>query len=508
MTKNVRFLSLAVALVIGFFYFAGAPKAIAASAIEPVPDYLNGPPPENFNRMNSAAKLNNPFSYKPVGSYFEYPNGTGRVRVLEMDYLHGLYIYSDSLFGYSDQGFAMNTFNNEFYAAPVITAINSLPTLKKVDKAPTTVGEFGFMTVSNGENYEKKQFFLYKDVLTVNGAAYAISSEQYEMLKTAMTPDTQKSKTVVPFWFLHMNPDRVVKVTSTDVDGQIKEMSKPNIHFISSILGNIKAETFSIYQPGSKDLSKMPFKAVYTFDNGITYNLYVSKTMEEMRGSIESVTLYVESNEMAYACEYKAYVGNYLQHMYDGLYGRINPPTGKPVIYLYPESATDVSVKLDFEGEVTYTFPEYQHGWNVKASPDGTLINKSDGSTHYYLFWEGIPDKTDWDFSEGFVVKGSEVTKFLMEKLPRLGLTPREYNDFITYWAPEMSENEYNLVTFSTTEYDEIAELNISPKPDSIIRVHMVWKAIDKPVEIKEQVLPEAPRREGFVAVEWGGTRA
>ena len=134
------------------------------------------------------------------------------------------------------------------------------------------------------------------------------------------------------------------------------------------------------------------------------------------------------------------------------------------------------------------------------------MVNKSDGSEHYYLFWEG-DKKIDWDMSEGFIVKGSEITQFLREKLIFMGLTPREYNDFITYWAPEMSQNEYNLVSFSWEQYEELAPLVITPKPDKIFRVHMVYKAIDVPVAITEQQLP-AFERNGFSVLEWGGSRA
>jgi len=187
---------------------------------------------------------------------------------------------------------------------------------------------------------------------------------------------------------------------------------------------------------------------------------------------------------------------------------RANPVTGKPVIYLYPQRTQDVSVKLDFDGVLTYTFPTYRNGWNVTASPDGRMINKSDNSIHYYLFWEGVPNFNNWDFSEGFVVKGDEVERFLLDRLPLLGLTPREYNDFITYWVPQMISNEYNLVTFATTQYEELAQLTVFPVPDTMIIVHMVWKPIPAPVVVREQVLPHAPRRNGFTLVEWGGTRA
>ncbi|MBU3143847.1 hypothetical protein [Clostridium sp. CF012] len=48
--------------------------------------------------------------------------------------------------------------------------------------------------------------------------------------------------------------------------------------------------------------------------------------------------------------------------------------------------------------------------------------------------------------AKGFVVKGSETEKFLQEKLEYLGLTPKEYNEFIVYWLPVMKENKYNLL--------------------------------------------------------------
>ncbi|MEG1965112.1 MAG: hypothetical protein RR064_03080 [Oscillospiraceae bacterium] len=184
----------------------------------------------------------------------------------------------------------------------------------------------------------------------------------------------------------------------------------------------------------------------------------------------------------------------------------INPATGKPIIYLYPEKETDVKVQLDYKGDFSYTYPKYDNGWNVTAYPDGKIINKADNSEHYYLFWEGNK-KIDWDFSKGFIVKGADTEKFLKEKLELLGMTPREYNDFITYWAPEMVQNEANLVTFAYEQYEELAPLKISPTPDTILRVHMVYKKYNGEAKPQPQELKLTPRK-GFTVVEWGGTRA
>ncbi|MBE6060050.1 MAG: hypothetical protein E7215_07745 [Clostridium sulfidigenes] len=178
--------------------------------------------------------------------------------------------------------------------------------------------------------------------------------------------------------------------------------------------------------------------------------------------------------------------------------------TKKPVIYLYPTSEQSVSVKLDYNGELTCTYPEYKDGWNVIAEPDGTLTNIENKREYSYLYWEGI-SKNQWDMSKGFVVKGEDTEEFLQEKLEYMGLTPREYNEFIVYWLPIMQENKYNLITFAGEEYENLAELNITPKPDSILRVMMLFKSLDKPIEIEEQEIKSFERK-GFTVIEWGGT--
>lgn len=176
----------------------------------------------------------------------------------------------------------------------------------------------------------------------------------------------------------------------------------------------------------------------------------------------------------------------------------------KPVIYLYPEEKTDVSVKVNIkDGELTCTYPDYNDGWNVTAYPDGTLINKADGREYSYLYWEG-KGEVSWDMSEGFVVKGSDTAAFLQEKLEYMGLTPKEYNEFIVYWLPLMQDNEYNLIKFQTDDYEEMAKLDISPTPDSMLRIFMTFVPLDEEISVPEQQL-ETFERKGFAVVEWGG---
>ena len=174
----------------------------------------------------------------------------------------------------------------------------------------------------------------------------------------------------------------------------------------------------------------------------------------------------------------------------------------KPVIYLYPESTTDVTVKLDYAGEITCTYPEYKDGWKVTASPDGTLKD-ANGQTYNYLYWEG-QNHVEYDFSEGFCVVGSDTAAFLESALSQLGLTRQEANEFMVYWLPQMQENPYNLIAFQSDVYTQAAQLSITPEPDIMLRVFMAWKPLKKAVELPTQNL-SAPERTGFTVVEWGG---
>lgn len=175
----------------------------------------------------------------------------------------------------------------------------------------------------------------------------------------------------------------------------------------------------------------------------------------------------------------------------------------KPVIYLYPEGETEVTVNLNYNGKLTCTYPAYNNGWTVTASPDGTLTDKN-GQTYNYLYWEGETN-AQYDLSKGFCVKGEDTAKFLEKVLSDLGLNRREANEFIVYWLPLMEQNPYNIISFQTDIYTNSAQLKVNPNPDTLIRVFMAWQATDNFVELPTQDL-SAPERTGFTVVEWGGT--
>lgn len=180
---------------------------------------------------------------------------------------------------------------------------------------------------------------------------------------------------------------------------------------------------------------------------------------------------------------------------------------GKPVIYLYPTEAAEVSVKVAPGNGLTITEPFYDKGWKVWAEPDGQLTNLKDGLKYPYLFWEGNGAIRYAMPEDGFVVDNYYLEKFFAARLEELGLNSKESADFQEFWVPEMraKQKPYYFVTFLPQSFmDRLAPLRVEPKPDTVIRVMMDWEGLDAHKKVAPQKL-EIPSRNGFTVVEWGG---
>lgn len=178
---------------------------------------------------------------------------------------------------------------------------------------------------------------------------------------------------------------------------------------------------------------------------------------------------------------------------------------GKPVIYLYPQEKTDISVQVEPKGGFSFTEPAYDDGWNVTAYPNGALVNKTDGKTYPYLFWEGrggiyTPPAKYW------VVAKKDVPSFLISTLARLGLNPKETGDFVEFWVPRMQSAPFYKIGFHGTDVmNEIAPITLSKQPDTLLRILMDFDELDAPIVADPPKLGKAPKREGFTVIEWGG---
>ena len=179
---------------------------------------------------------------------------------------------------------------------------------------------------------------------------------------------------------------------------------------------------------------------------------------------------------------------------------------GKPVIYLYPTQKTNVHVSFGENMKLSKTEPSYENGWDVTAYPDGHLVNNTDGKTYPYLYWEGFTPNQFPDLNYGSVVQKDNIKGFLAKSLSDYGLNQKESKDFMDYWVPYLSSKPYYLISFYTTQdLDQAIPENISPKPDSVLRLLMQYKGLDKPIQVSPPPTPVKFDRTGFSVVEWGG---
>lgn len=173
---------------------------------------------------------------------------------------------------------------------------------------------------------------------------------------------------------------------------------------------------------------------------------------------------------------------------------------GKPVIYLYPETPTNVSVKV--AADITKSDPEYGNGWEALAMPSGKLI--VNGKEYDSLFWEGQGQEYP-SVSEGTIVARGDVETTIKAQLSELGLNTKESADFLEFWMPKMPDKAYvRLTWFGTSLMDKLAPLAVSPQPDTIIRVFLDFEGMESQVSITPQKLTSV-KRKGFTLVEWGG---
>ena len=173
----------------------------------------------------------------------------------------------------------------------------------------------------------------------------------------------------------------------------------------------------------------------------------------------------------------------------------------KPVVYLYPTKKTDVSVKVG--ARIKKSEPEYGSGWKVTAYPDGKLILGA--SSYPYLFWDGLGYGPYPEITQGTVVARDQAKSTIENQLALIGLNQKEIADFEEFWLPKMPSAPYVRLTWLTNQQmNKLAPLEITPQPDSIIRVFLDFKGLDQPAKIAPQTLPHY-ERQGFTAVEWGG---
>lgn len=176
---------------------------------------------------------------------------------------------------------------------------------------------------------------------------------------------------------------------------------------------------------------------------------------------------------------------------------------GEPVVYLYPQKPTEVSVKVD--ANIASSAPAYgPNGWqDVFALPDGSLTY--DGTPYSSLIWEGTGKGIYPLIDSGTVVPHSQVVATIKTQLHEQGLNNTEIAAFLEYWQPKLPTTPYTRLTWlNTAQMNNLAPLEITPKPTTVIRTFLDFQGLNKFIQIAPQTF-SAPKRQGFTVVEWGG---
>jgi hypothetical protein len=188
----------------------------------------------------------------------------------------------------------------------------------------------------------------------------------------------------------------------------------------------------------------------------------------------------------------------------------------KPVIYLYPQNPTYVTVTLSIPGKITTSIPPFEGlntrekslgGWkDVLALPSGVLKYKN--NFYRELFYESsIKDVKAPD--NGMFLASSNLEAELFLQTEKLGLNPLESKEFVAYWLPTLKSLNKKYIFFSILTQDEkerTDKVTISPRPDNFIEFIAYFKGVDEKFETQPFIYPTVPVRTGFTAVEWGGT--
>lgn len=173
--------------------------------------------------------------------------------------------------------------------------------------------------------------------------------------------------------------------------------------------------------------------------------------------------------------------------------------TEKPAIYLYPEIDSQISVKLNINGQLIKDIPSYNNGWDVYVTKEGIIENKYD-----YLFYENTLNNLELP-EEGWIISKKELDNWFETKLPQLGLNNKEKTQFKEYWIPRLTNSNYYEIKLLDIDFlNENMGLIISPQPDTEIRIIFSFKEVNKPYSLEEPLII-TPIRKGFTVVEWGG---
>lgn len=178
----------------------------------------------------------------------------------------------------------------------------------------------------------------------------------------------------------------------------------------------------------------------------------------------------------------------------------------KPVVYFHSDSEREVELSVVPSNKFIFTYPESSNGnWNGIVKPNQGI--EVDGVIYPYLFWESEQHYSFKTEGNGYKVDKKEVIPFLTKKLDELGFDQQEKTDFITFWGPQLAENESSFVQFTVDDScNKFATMTCSPAPDFTRRVYIQIAKWDPQFEtyLKDVSFSSMPKSEWYI-LEWGG---
>lgn len=172
----------------------------------------------------------------------------------------------------------------------------------------------------------------------------------------------------------------------------------------------------------------------------------------------------------------------------------------KPNIYLYPKSKMQLTVKIKFPagGSIIESIPEYKDSWTVTAEPSGKIDDK-----YNYLYYEA-KHEDKYQYKEGWLVNSKDLLFFFKDNLSAYGFKDNEIKDFTDYWVPKLKKEKYYIYPQTAKIINQMVELNVSVKPESVLRLYYVIKEAGEQVEKLVPPKVTAVKRTGFTIAEWG----
>ncbi len=175
-----------------------------------------------------------------------------------------------------------------------------------------------------------------------------------------------------------------------------------------------------------------------------------------------------------------------------------------PAVFLYPTKETHLS--LYFGSKITYSDPAIIGNLiQLQVTPDGTIT--TDGVSRSYLYYEYNNSTTKFSQpSAGLIANDSNFEYAIAEIAYKLGLNESETQRLIQDAINAKPLSAYYQI--SIADEKEVATnlpLGFSVQPDSLARIHLLIKPLEKIVPV-DALKIQPIQRNGFTVIELGAT--